>query len=73
MKQVVILSWVLFACAATAGAQSNEALDTTLDTPRVTYGQVAYLLLMGGDQVIDEESDASAAVSAFEARSGAVV
>ncbi len=72
MKQLTVLSWVLFACTVSLGAQSNEALDIILDTPRVTYGQVAYLLL-AGDQAIDEESDAPEAVSALEARIGTVV
>lgn len=72
MKQLVAIGCVLLFAAGIAGAQSNETLDQILDSGQATYGQAAYLLLLG-DGALDEQSDFATAVNALEDRIGVLV
>ncbi len=72
MKHAVVLGCLLLLSVGFAAAQSNETLDEILQTPEATYGQAAYLLLVG-DGSIEEDSSYNRAVSVLEQQLGALV
>ena len=72
MKQAVVWGCLLLLSAGVAAAQSNEALDDILQAPEATYGQAAYLLLIG-DGSIEEGSSYEQAVRVLEQQLGALV
>jgi len=67
----IILVWAMMGGIVSLSAQSNEFIDGVLEQPRITYGNAAYLLLVGSGD-LDESATVNDARDRFESGAAAL-
>lgn len=60
MKRTIVLLFALAAAGLCAFAQSNEFVDSLLESEEVTMGQAAYLVLVASDNLGEDADEARA-------------